>query len=192
MIELTPDLKLMSIGTDCKFLRIQERVKGPVDNILCLKPDYLQSLFDRSYTKKFVQGGYSKEKQYFIDSLGLCILHNTYNLKYIRKHLLRLENFYDFLSNIDKEDHYFMLNLGREDCDYNVLDFKKILIENNILEKTIVFGDSVYKNEFLNFFPVRVQKNGEAEDFFKSEYSLLSHFNKFTLRDIEFLEDFKE
>lgn len=193
MVELNPKLKLMSIGIDCKFLKIKDRIRGPVDNILCLNSNYLQSLLDGTYKEKFLKGGLDyEEDKYKIDSLGLLILHNKYDNQYIKNHLKRLENFYNFLSNLKKENYYFLLNIGREDYNLDILEFKKILEKNNLLEKTIVFGNQFYKDEFLNFLPVYVQKNGSTEEFFKSEYSILNYFNNFNINkyDLNFLKNY--
>ena len=190
-MNLTKNLKLMSLGIDCKFLKIKEREKAPVDNILCLNSSYIDSLFDFTYKDKFLSGGeLIEDHKYFIKSLGLLILHNNYDDHYIEQHLIRLNNFYNFLSNINRNDYYFILNLARLDFQVNIEDFRLALIKYNILKKTIVFGDKSYQDKFINFIPVINQINGQAESFFKAEYSILQNFNNFTVSDMDFLKSF--
>ena len=190
-MNLTKNLKLMSLGIDCKFLKIKEREKGPVDNILCLNSSYIDSLFDFTYKDKFLSGGeLIEDHKYFIKSLGLLILHNNYDDHYIEQHLIRLNNFYNFLSNINRNDYYFILNLARLDFQVNIEDFRLAIIKYKIIKKTIVFGDKSYQDKFINFIPVINQINGQAESFFKAEYSILQNFNNFTVSDMDFLKSF--
>lgn len=176
------NLKLMSLGEDCKFLRIGDRIKGPVDNIFCYSEDYLESLFNMTYLKKLltIEPTIIGEK-YIFNELGIVIIHNKFNVKYIREHIKRLKNFYDFLSHIHEEDHYFMISLNRLDTNINPLKVKKILEDNNILEKTIVFGLEEHKEDFPLFITVKPQYSGDEDEFHKSEDDLLSHFSEYLI-----------
>lgn len=190
MIKITPKLKIMSIGTDCKFTKISNREKGPIDNIFCCNTICLESLLDKTYIKKFLQ----KNTHYingllFYDDLGYFIIHNEVNQKYIKEHLRRVCNFYNFLEKVKTdENYYFVLDLGRKDSpSIDVLKFKELLIKYNILNKTLVFGNSIYKNEFPNYYEIRDQTTSDEIDFLWSELSVLLYFQDFDIKDYDAL-----
>ena len=47
--KLLPNKKLMVIGYNCYFLSLDERIRGPVDNIACIGQRHVDALFDGTY-----------------------------------------------------------------------------------------------------------------------------------------------
>ena len=68
-----------------------------------------------------------------------------------------------------------------------ILKFKELLIKYNILNKTLVFGSSIYKDEFPNYYEIRDQTTSDEIDFLWSELSVLLYFQDFDIKDYDAL-----
>lgn len=161
-VELKPNLKLMSLGTDCllkkAFLDITE---GPCDESGFANPNYLYCLKDKTFLKKFLTSDYRElkstnpwfyEKEFFIKDLGMLITHGDYTDEDFKKRYVHLTNaFYDFYNHINEEDYYFIFYIRYNFSDKRVQEFKDALEYLGILDKTIVFGNKDFSETFPNF-----------------------------------------
>ena len=161
---LPPNLNFMSLGTNCLFTFLPDRVRGPLDNIQCLGPESLYALMENNYLKLFlnkdnfknIKDEFSKNC-FFNTKLNYKILHNNYDNQYIKEHIKRVHNFYNFLKQVYlKDDYYFLLSLSRSEIElaHLIPDFKTFLEKYNLMEKTFVVIDSKYENEFSKVIPI--------------------------------------
>lgn len=171
---LPPNLNFMSLGTNCLFTFLPDRIRGPLDNIQCLGPESLYALMENNYLSLFLDKDNFKEgtddfsKTCFInEKLNYRILHNNYDDKYIGEHIKRVHNFYKFLKQVEtSENYYFLLSLSRSEIELRHLipGFKIFLEKYNLMEKTFVVVDPKYEAEFKNVIPISPFELNPAEN----------------------------
>lgn len=157
--ELPKDVEFMSLGTNCLALTSNLiTIKGPLDNVCAISSKALSSILDNTYLKKLLETqpnvedidfvGFYK-KCYTWPNLDIAIVHNEYNLYYIKNHIKRLKNLYSRLQDINT---YFFLSIPFLGM---VEDFKILLEKYNLINRTIVITDEIYKDEFPNVIPLK-------------------------------------
>ena len=195
--ELPKNSHFFILGTNCAFTGLTDHSlfsKGPIDNADCLGPRYINALFDGTYLNKLLH--FNKEElvfnkdpydgsldgcyHLFSENLGVYFVHNEYNLSFIKNQIKRYNNFKEFCKKLPEENYYFVLNLFVNKYQKNFLDWADVLEKNNIMDKTIVFGNKDYKDNFKNFIIVPCD-NKSRDDWLKNVDFILTLFNKYIL-----------
>lgn len=184
--ELPENAKFMSLGSNCIFTCLQDRIRGPLDNILQLNVTALDYLFQGKYLKEFLNIKnvsiieLDGKTIFEINKLELLIRHNDYSsLKYKKEHIRRVSTFYDFLKNLQVDSSsYFLIYcpIGAEEVT------KEILIKYNIMDKTIVFAN---KDLFTNTILINYNYLEKEISFLAEEIS-----KYFTEKDYNFSPTF--
>lgn len=193
--ELPKNSHFFILGTNCAFTGLTNHSffsKGPIDNADCINPRYINALFDGTYLNKLLY--FNKEElvfnkdpydgsldgcyHLFSESLGVYFVHNEYNLSFIKNQIKRYNNFKEFCKKLPEENYYFVLNLFVNNYQKNFLDWADVLEKNNIMDKTIVFGNKDYKDNFKNFIIVPCD-NKSRDNWFEEVDFILTLFNEY-------------
>lgn len=161
-IELPSNLKLMSLGTDCLLMKaFSDCIHGPLDDIGVNGPECFYALKDKTFLKKFLKGKYTlcksanpglSETEFYLNDLKILITHEDYTDDKVKQNYIKLiNNFYDFYSHINEDDHYFMLYVRYNFSEKDAIDFRNALEDLGILDKTIVFANKDYSEIFPKF-----------------------------------------
>ena len=193
--ELPKNSHFFILGTNCAFTGLTNHSffsKGPIDNADCINPRYINALFDGTYLNKLLY--FNKEElvfnkdpydgsldgcyHLFSESLGVYFVHNEYNLSFIKNQIKRYNNFKEFCKKLPEENYYFVLNLFVNNYQKNFLDWADVLEKNNIMDKTIVFGNKDYKDNFKNFIIVPCD-NKSRDNWLEEVDFILTLFNEY-------------
>lgn len=174
---MKPGLKLMSLGFNCYLTLLEERIRGPIDNIACGYIKHLQALFNKEYLNiisnidniRFTPGAT------YIDSLNLAILHNEYNAHFLENQAKRVKNFEKFIEKVKTQDDYYFIAYIVDKISAE--DFKNFLKKEGLFEKTIIFSHhkevcDLFKNSIFITPP-----NGKASWSLDIIKQLLKYFN---------------
>ena len=174
---MKPGLKLMSLGFNCYLTLLEERIRGPIDNIACGYIKHLQALFNKEYLNiisnidnvRFTPGAT------YIDSLNLAILHNEYNGHFLENQAKRVKNFEEFIEKAKMQDDYYFIAYIVDKIIAE--DFKNFLKKEGLFEKTIIFSHhkevcDLFKNSIFITPP-----NGKASWSLDIIKQLLKYFN---------------
>lgn len=174
---MKPGLKLMSLGFNCYLTLLEERIRGPIDNIACGYIKHLQALFNKEYLNiisnidnvRFTPGAT------YIDSLNLAILHNEYNGHFLENQAKRVKNFEKFIEKVKTQDDYYFIAYIVDKIIAE--DFKNFLKKEGLFEKTIIFSHhkevcDLFKNSIFITPP-----NGKASWSLDIIKQLLKYFN---------------
>ena len=58
---MRPGLKLMSLGFNCYLTLLEERIRGPFDNMVCDSIKHLQAIFNKEYLNISVEESKTEE-----------------------------------------------------------------------------------------------------------------------------------
>ena len=137
---MKPGLKLMSLGFNCYLTLLEERIRGPFDNISCTSIKHLQAIFNKEYLNIIsnIDNVRFTPSAKYIDSLNLAILHNEYNAHFLENQAKRVQNFERFIEKARTQDDYYFIayildETIAEDC-------KNFLEKEGLFEKTIIFS----------------------------------------------------
>lgn len=174
---MRPGLKLMSLGFNCYLTLLEERIRGPFDNISCTSIKHLQAIFNKEYLNIIsnIDNVRFTPSAKYIDSLNLAILHNEYNAHFLENQAKRVENFERFIEKARTQDDYYFIayildETIAEDC-------KNFLEKEGLFEKTIIFSHhkevcDLFKNSIFVTPP-----DGKASWSLDIIKQLLSYFN---------------
>ena len=174
---MRPGLKLMSLGFNCYLTLLEERIRGPFDNISCTSIKHLQAIFNKEYLSIIsnIDNVRFTPSAKYIDSLNLAILHNEYNEHFLENQAKRVENFERFIEKARTQDDYYFIayildETIAEDC-------KNFLEKEGLFEKTIIFSHhkevcDLFKNSIFVTPP-----DGKASWSLDIIKQLLSYFN---------------
>lgn len=174
---MRPGLKLMSLGFNCYLTLLEERIRGPFDNISCTSIKHLQAIFNKEYLNIIsnIDNVRFTPSAKYIDSLNLAILHNEYNAHFLENQAKRVENFERFIEKARTQDDYYFIayivdKIIAEDC-------KNFLKKEGLFEKTIIFSHhkevcDLFKNSIFITPP-----NGKASWSLDIIKQLLKYFN---------------
>ena len=174
---MRPGLKLMSLGFNCYLTLLEERIRGPFDNISCTSIKHLQAIFNKEYLNIIsnIDNVRFTPSAKYIDSLNLAILHNEYNAHFLENQAKRVENFERFIEKARTQDDYYFIayildETIAEDC-------KNFLEKEGLFEKTIIFSHhkevcDLFKNSIFVTPP-----DGKALWSLDIIKQLLSYFN---------------
>lgn len=174
---MRPGLKLMSLGFNCYLTLLEERIRGPFDNISCTSIKHLQAIFNKEYLNIIsnIDNVRFTPSAKYIDSLNLAILHNEYNAHFLENQAKRVENFERFIEKARTQDDYYFIayildKTIAEDC-------KNFLEKEGLFEKTIIFSHhkevcDLFKNSIFVTPP-----DGKASWSLDIIKQLLSYFN---------------
>ena len=174
---MKPGLKLMSLGFNCYLTLLEERIRGPFDNISCTSIKHLQAIFNKEYLNIIsnIDNVRFTPSAKYIDSLNLAILHNEYNAHFLENQAKRVENFERFIEKARTQDDYYFIayildETIAEDC-------KNFLEKEGLFEKTIIFSHhkevcDLFKNSIFVTPP-----DGKASWSLDIIKQLLSYFN---------------
>lgn len=174
---MRPGLKLMSLGFNCYLTLLEERIRGPFDNISCTSIKHLQAIFNKEYLNIIsnIDNVRFTPSAKYIDSLNLAILHNEYNAHFLENQAKRVKNFERFIEKARTQDDYYFIayildETIAEDC-------KNFLEKEGLFEKTIIFSHhkevcDLFKNSIFVTPP-----DGKALWSLDIIKQLLSYFN---------------
>lgn len=174
---MKPGLKLMSLGFNCYLTLLEERIRGPFDNIACGYINHLQAIFNKEYLNIIsnIDNVRFTPDATYIDSLNLIILHNKYNEHFLENQAKRVKNFEEFIEKVKTQDDYYFIayivdKIIAEDC-------KNFLKKEGLFEKTIIFSHhkevcDLFKNSIFITPP-----NGDAFWSLDIIKQLLKYFN---------------
>ena len=174
---MRPGLKLMSLGFNCYLTLLEERIRGPFDNISCTSIKHLQAIFNKEYLSIIsnIDNVRFTPNAKYIDSLNLAILHNEYNAHFLENQAKRVENFERFIEKARTQDDYYFIayildETIAEDC-------KNFLEREGLFEKTIIFSHhkevcDLFKNSIFVTPP-----DGKASWSLDIIKQLLNYFN---------------
>lgn len=174
---MKPGLKLMSLGFNCYLTLLEERIRGPFDNIVCDSIKHLQAIFNKEYLNivSNINNVRFTPSAKYIDSLNLAILHNEYNEHFLENQAKRVKNFEEFIEKAKMQDDYYFIayilnETIAEDC-------KNFLKKEGLFEKTIIFSHhkkvcDLFKNSIFITPP-----NGKASWSLDIIKQLLKYFN---------------
>lgn len=92
------------------------------------------------------------ETEFYLNDLKILITHEDYTDDKVKQNYIKLiNNFYDFYSHINEDDHYFMLYVRYNFSEKDAIDFRNALEDLGILDKTIVFANKDYSEIFPKF-----------------------------------------
>ena len=174
---IKPGLKLMSLGFNCYLTLLEERIRGPFDNISCTSIKHLQAIFNKEYLNIIsnIDNVRFTPSAKYIDSLNLAILHNEYNAHFLENQAKRVQNFERFIEKARTQDDYYFIAYILDETIAK--DCKNFLKKEGLFEKTIIFSHhkevcDLFKNSIFVTPP-----NGKASWSLDIIKQLLSYFN---------------
>lgn len=185
------DYHFMSIGGYCLSLYAlgENRIKGPVDNILYKNANALNDLLSYNYIN-ILKGPNIKHSEHRYEFDNFKILHNSLTEKYIIEANNRLNTLKDFIKKIKTDSSYFLL-FSIPHSFYQKGKFKEkeiaqivnILKKFQLFDKTIFLGSTtdskieIPKNDWL-WFSNKLDSNIVKK--YSLKYIELTNINLFT------------
>ena len=188
------DLQFMSIGGNCLGLYIlggQDRIKGPVDNVVIEKANAIKLLLDNKYFEAIktepctqIPTPHPHKGEPVFSSqfdFGVTVIHNDPKTeRYLETLSARVKTFNSFLNELkNKPNYYFVFALNQRTTFYNtktlrgtvLQDLLELFQHENLLDKVIFVGTNQASAVTENWTFYSYALNEADKQKFKTEFN---------------------